>query len=89
MATVAEIFSTSGTLFLGNWELLALVFLLVVFAILLGQARVGSPATIVVMLFLSYALSLLGSPWVGFFYVVILATGVVISLAILQITKQQ
>jgi len=89
VTTIADIFSQAGTLFAGNWELLAIVFLLIAFAILVGQSRVGAPATIVVMLFLSYALSLLGDPWVGFFYVVVLATGVVIGLAVLQIAKQQ
>ncbi len=89
MTTIADVFSTAGVLFLGNWEFLALVVLLIVFAIMVGQSRVGSPATLVIMLFLSYALSLLGNPWVGFFYAVVLATGVVISLAILQIAKQQ
>jgi len=89
MATLADVFGDAATLFFGNWELLALVSVLIAFAVFLAQSRAGSAATIVVMIILSYAFSLLGAPWVGFFYAIIFVTGVVIALAILQIGQQQ
>jgi|TARA_Y100000034_G_C6826651_1_gene372751 hypothetical protein len=89
MASLADILSESAILFFGNWELLALVAVLIGFAVFLAQSRAGAPATLVIILFLSYALSLLGQPWVGFFYTVIFVTAVVIARAILQIGQQQ
>lgn len=89
MATFADVMSSAAILFFGQWELLALVVVLIAFAVFLAQSKAGAPATIVVMLFLSYAFSLLGAPWVGFFYAVIFVTAVVIARAILQIGQQQ
>lgn len=89
MVTISELFSTAGLLFFGQWELLALIALLIGFTVFLAQSKSGAAATLVIMLFLSYALSLLGSPWVGFFYAIIFVTAVVIARAILQIGQQQ
>ena len=87
--SLADVFSTAGKLYMGNWEFATIIVLLIAFTVLLAQTKLGSPATIVIMLFFSYALFLLGEPWTGLFYAVILVTGVVIARAILRIGQQQ